>query len=254
MEASNIRTVIIDADFIPYKASGIYHYNDITEKQAYNIIDSQFKKIFKHSKCNRYVAVVTGINNFRKKEYNDYKHNRENLTKPDLFKQCKQYTINKYKCYTVHNVEADDLCCSLHYQNENTVLCSPDKDLMQCEGTYLNPADFTTIEIDPLGFIKKIKKNKKTKVISAGDFKLYHQLIAGDSSDGIKGLKGKGHVYAYKLLKDCLSPEHMLKSVANEYYKHYGDNYLKELQKTYCMVKMKKNLKVPNLESISFRI
>jgi 5'-3' exonuclease len=247
--------VIIDADYIPYMVAGLYEYGKIPEHDIYSVIDAQFTSIFKNTKATHYISVLSGRKNFRKQQYESYKENRKNLVKPTKYKECREYVIDKYNSYIVHKVEADDFCASLHYQNNNTILCSPDKDLLQCPGLYYNPRSHEIMNITELGIIKKeTKENGKKKIISNGCFKIWHQMISGDATDGIKGLKRKGDIYSYNLLKDCSSEEEMFQKVSQEYFIEYGNEYINELTKTYCMVKIRQDLIVPTIDNLAITV
>jgi 5'-3' exonuclease len=248
-------TVLIDADYIPYKASGVFTYHDLDEKQAFNIIDNEFQRIFDNSKCGYYIAFLSGVNNFRKTIDVEYKVNRVKLKKPDLFKECLQYTRDQYKCYTVHNVEADDIVCSYHQQYKNTILCSPDKDLLQSYGLHYDIKNQKLIKVSKPGRIEcSLTDKKKKKVYTDGDFKLWSQMLTGDPTDNIKGVPGKGKVYAFNRLKDCKSETEMKLLVIQDYIDYYGDNYKDELFKNYNTVKMKHDLKIPEISKLRYSV
>lgn len=251
------RTIIIDADFIPYKVGGVYDYSPtMTENQALALLDRIVFEILVESKCHRYVAFLSGSKpDFRKKEHSDYKKNRENLTKPSIFPLLRETLKNKFKCYTVLGVEADDIVCSYHQQYNDTVLCSPDKDLLQSPGLHYDLKSKNIKTVSKIGVIKqKIKKNNKKKIYSDGSFKLWHQMISGDPTDNIKGLPRYGDIKAYNILKECKSEAEMKQKVKNEYLKVYGDNYMSEMKKTYCLVKMRHDLLLPPLDDISLPV
>jgi 5'-3' exonuclease len=248
----NEKIAIIDADFIPYKAASIYDYKNVTEEQALSIIDNTIKNIVVYSKCTHYICFVSGgKKDFRKEQYDDYKINRKDLAKPSLFSLCKNYMINRYEVYTVNNVEADDICVSYHQQYNNTIMCSPDKDLLQSPGTHYNIKTKELFDVSHIGSITQKIDNKKKKIYSDGAKKLWHQMISGDPVDGITGIPKKGDVAAYKLLKDLTTVSDMKEAVESEYLKYYGvDFYKEEMMKTYCLVKMRDDLIIPNINKL----
>lgn len=255
MKICTEKTIIIDGDFIPYTASGIYQYNNISEWDALQIVDTIIDTITSNSTCKRYLIVVSSPKpDFRKKEYPHYKQNRENQEKPTLFLQAKDYFFSKYNPLIVENVEADDVCCSFHTQYDDTILCSPDKDLLQCPGYHYNIKTKEIIYIDDIGELKLIQKAKKKKLYSSGQYKIWHQMISGDSVDNIKGLPRYGDVKSYNLLSKCKNPEQMRRVVVDEYYSVYQDEYRARFEETYCLVKMRDDLSLPDLNSISTNI
>lgn len=247
------RIAIIDGDFIPYKAASIYDYKGITEEDMLYIIDNTMKNIIAYSKCSHYICFVSGSKKqFRLEKYSDYKENRKDMKKPSMFSVCRKYLINKYSAYTVNYVEADDICVSYHSQYDNTILCSPDKDLLQSAGLHYNIKTKEIFNVSHLGKIELIQKNNKKKVYSDGQCKLWHQMIAGDATDGISGIPRKGDIAAYKLLKDLSSVSDMKEIVEREYLNYYGnEKYKQEMKKTYCLVKMREDLLIPHINKLA---
>jgi len=141
-------------------------------------------QIIEDSGCTEYNIYLTPKTTFRNKVRDDYKNNRKGKPKPVHIKAIRDYLINNYKAKVVDNIEADD-ALGLS-QNPYTIIASIDKDLLMCEGKHYN-------------FVKKeftnVTKEEGTRFF-------YQQMITGDTSDNILGIKGLGKVKASKLLKD----------------------------------------------------
>jgi DNA polymerase-1 len=141
-------------------------------------------QIIEDSGCTEYNIYLTPKTTFRNKVRDDYKNNRKGKPKPVHIKAIRDYLINNYKAKVVDNIEADD-ALGLS-QNPYTIIASIDKDLLMCEGKHYN-------------FVKKeftnVTKEEGTRFF-------YQQMITGDTSDNILGIRGLGKVKASKLLKD----------------------------------------------------
>ncbi len=84
----------------------------------------------------------------------------------------------------VSGIEVDDALGIM--QNESTVICSIDKDLLQIPGLHYN-----------------IDKETITTISERdGVYKFWHQMLTGDRVDNIIGLQGVGEKTATKLLAD----------------------------------------------------
>ena len=141
-------------------------------------------QIIEDSGCTEYNIYLTPKTTFRNKVRDDYKANRKDKPKPVHIKAIRDYLINTYKAKVVQDIEADD-ALGLS-QNPYTIIASIDKDLLMCEGKHYNfvKKDFTNVT-----------KEEGTRFF-------YQQMITGDTSDNILGIRGLGKVKASKLLKD----------------------------------------------------
>lgn len=141
-------------------------------------------QIIEDSGCTEYNIYLTPKTTFRNKVREDYKANRKDKPKPIHIKAIRDYLINTYKAKVVQGIEADD-ALGLS-QNPYTIIASIDKDLLMCEGKHYN-------------FVKKdftdVTKEEGTRFF-------YQQMITGDTSDNILGIRGLGKVKSSKLLKD----------------------------------------------------
>lgn len=141
-------------------------------------------QIIEDSGCTEYNIYLTPKTTFRNKVREDYKANRKDKPKPIHIKAIRDYLINTYKAKVVQGIEADD-ALGLS-QNPYTIIATIDKDLLMCEGKHYN-------------FVKKefIQVTKEEGIRF-----FYQQMITGDTSDNILGIRGLGKVKASKLLKD----------------------------------------------------
>ncbi|MBL4591210.1 MAG: hypothetical protein JKY96_04555 [Phycisphaerales bacterium] len=129
---------------------------------------------------------LTGSGNYREElaTIAPYKGNRTQ-EKPTHFQAAKVYLIERFNAEVVDGIEADDALGYL--QTDKTIIASLDKDLDQIKGQHYNWTKeelYNVLEDDADAF-------------------LYQQILTGDSTDNIKGIKGVGEKTARKLLEGC---------------------------------------------------
>jgi 5'-3' exonuclease len=143
---------------------------------------------------------------FREKVYTGYKANRVGMRKPAHLMACKEWLLTNYfgEC-RAGELEADDLMAI--YSTEATekgvssLVASIDKDLKQIPGYHF---DFVK---NKLIFVSEEEAHRN----------LYTQMLTGDATDGIPGIKGVGPKTAEKLLKGVMTPYLMYCVVLKEY-------------------------------------
>lgn len=92
-----------------------------------------------------------------------------------------EYMVKEWGFHRISDIEVDDACTVAHTKfskdpNYTSTICSPDKDLKQIEGKLYNYSEKEFFHIS----------NQEANRA------LYTQLLVGDSSDNIPGLKGVG--------------------------------------------------------------
>jgi len=153
----------------------------------------------------------TGKDNFRDNiaTIQPYKGNRDSSHKPVHYDAIKEYMIKKHRAEIIDGQEADDeVSIRQSYEDKGTsVIVSIDKDLDMVEGYHYNPTKdllYRVVKIDGMRWF-------------------YEQMLQGDSTDNIPGIKGIGKKTAQKLLAGCLTVEEM-ENVVYEKYKGYYDD------------------------------
>lgn len=157
---------------------------------------------------------LSGENNFRYSVYPEYKANRTQ-PKPRHLLACKQYLIDKYNAEVSDGCEADDLlgieqCKALSSKDHfpayedysaETIICSLDKDLRMIPGNHYS---FEISGTSSLG--KKWVKPAELVTVSPDQAirNFYYQVLVGDSTDNIKGVKGIGPKKANYILDDAV--------------------------------------------------
>jgi DNA polymerase-1 len=144
-------------------------------------MEDSLKEILEALGTDDYVMYLTGSNNFRRQIDPNYKANRPD-ERPKHWQACRDYLIKKHKAILVDGAEADD---ALGWnQTDDTIICSIDKDLLMILGKHYN-------------WVKK----EFTTVTHESALQTFHrQLLIGDTSDNVFGIKGIGPKKAEKAL------------------------------------------------------
>jgi len=195
------KIALIDGDSLIY-----FEMGKPTLEDAIDSLDHRLHEMIDRCGADRYAGFLTIGKCFRYKEAKtrEYKGNRKHGNKPIIFYALKEYLKQEWKFEYISELEADDLVAV--YANENTMICSPDKDVLyQVEGTHYNyrTADFV-----------------ETTDVEAEIF-LWKQMLMGDPTDGIPGLPKVGPKTADKLL-ETIQLENIPQFVLKKYIEMFG--------------------------------
>ena len=222
---------LIDADSYVYRIA--YHCQDLDEydlkQKLINFMNIELSKYKQYGLTNNnYLLLLSDKRTFRYDIYPEYKANRKKqlpmLWINELFEIMKQL----YPYRLIKNYEADDLAASymkqLHYK---PIIIHTDKDLLQIPGIHIFKNEYI--------FISQEEALEH----------LYTQIIQGDSTDNIKGIKGYGKVKA-KLIIDNTSYVDLIDTLINLFIKQ-EENEVKGLQNfwlNYNLIKLKTNIMI----------
>ena len=170
------------------EAIAVYRVNEMIENTLAEVEASEYK------------LFLTSPDNFRKHIYPEYKANRT-ATKPKHLQFLRDYLVESWQGTVAEKMEADDYLGI--NQNESSIICSIDKDLLQVPGKHYNFVKKEFYEVDE----------------ETGFRNFYTQLLTGDTSDNIKGIAGIGPVKAKKALADSSTEQEMF-SVVRDMYKN----------------------------------
>ena len=220
---------LIDADFIPYFVC--YNKQDEPEKtldEAISSANSYLQGLLNGTNVEEFNLFFTVGKNFRYEIYPEYKANRIGKEKPPFFDEVKNYLINEYKGIHGYNLEADDLL--VIYKNKliseqiEYIVISTDKDINNLEGRHYNIKENVLVNIDE----------------QFAEEYFWKSMITGDTADNIKGLPGKGPVFADKLFLNIDDVESYRNLVLNEYITKFGEeNGINEFYVNYKCLKIK---------------
>ena len=198
--------LLIDMDVIVYRSGYAAKNGDYLMNVEYadNILFSIFDR-FGTDDCQGYLS---GPTNFRYEvaTMKPYKGNRDTSNRPKFYKEIREYMADHWGGVFVEGMEADDAMGLA--QNDDTVICSIDKDLKIIPGRNYNFVTGDLTYITP----------------EEGVYNFLRQMLIGDSADNIPGINKIGEVKSARLLQDK-SPKEQLEVVIDLYKKQYGDKW-----------------------------
>jgi len=168
--------------------------------------NTMIDNIIKNTGADDYVLYFTGKDNFRNEIYPEYKANRKGVDKPLHYKELREWLIKTRNVEVIDGMEADDaLGIAQSDTSTNTCICTLDKDLDMIAGKHFN-----------------WRKNEKYYVkVPDGDRFFWTQVLTGDMTDNIVGLKGIGPKKAEKALDQCTSNWQMFEVCSHMYAEHF---------------------------------
>lgn len=203
---------IVDSDYIVYRV-GFAVKNDEPIEYALATVRSSIHNIWDRFPDSKEPGqlFLTGKDNFRDKvaTIQEYKGNRDRTERPKYYSEIREYMINHHRATVVDGMEAEDRVGIIQYSSKdrNTVIVGVDKDLLCIPGYHYNPVK------DTLDYV----------TLPQADENFWKQVLTGDRTDNILGIKGMGPKTAEKLITPCQqSWSRMHEVVLLEYKKHYG--------------------------------
>ena len=184
---------LIDADIIAYRSSASAEQDPL--EVALVRCDVMMRDIL--SKEANYIAFLSGPKeeNFRYLLNSEYKANRT-APKPRWLVACKEFLIREYGALIAHGCEADDLL-GVNQTSESTIY-SIDKDLLTIPGAHFNFVTQKYLEVSELEGLQRF----------------YKQVLIGDTSDNIFGIRGIGKAKAAKLIDHLVKEQDMIDVVS----------------------------------------
>jgi len=182
---------IIDGDSLVYLSLPKKANPEATYETCLQEMQSRIHEILINTKANEYIIGLTINRCFRYRNWNyseDYKHKRKNSKHPPIYYALREYLKQNYNCIYIDGLEADDIVCTYYTEcrkaGMNVTLCSTDKDVIfQVSGIHYNYAKKEFIKV----------------TASEATYFLYKQVLMGDTTDNISGIKGVGEKTVDKL-------------------------------------------------------
>ncbi len=194
---------LIDGDIVAYRNAAASEEAD--ETICLLRLDRMVREILHVTGSDTYEIYLSGEDNFRYKIFPEYKANRKDTVKPRWLQACREYLATEWNAKFAHGCEADDMLAIAQTEGVNwlksdcpladdeTIICSIDKDLLQVPGKHYNFVKNEWTTIDFFGGLKRF----------------YEQLLKGDRSDGIPGVAGLGEKKAARMLEGCETEQEM---------------------------------------------
>jgi hypothetical protein len=191
-----VTTALIDSDIVAYRIA--FACQNENQKIAKLRIDSYLNDIIAcgvdntYPDCfvDRWQLFLTGKKNFRYDIATTvvYKGNRV-APKPEHLPALREHMMKEWGASVSDGQEADDdVATAGTTLGNDCIMVSLDKDIDQVAGWHYN-------------FVKKIGYHVSE---SEGLFKLYCQILTGDTADNIVGIRGVGPAKANKILDESL--------------------------------------------------
>lgn len=188
---------LVDGDIVAFRCAAA------SENDSFNVAclraDDMMRKILTACDTDQYRAFLSGGDNFRYKIDPSYKANRKDKVDPRWREDLKEFLVLEWGAEVTDGIEADD-ALGIH-QNEDTIICSIDKDLLQIAGKHYN---FVKDEFQEVTELQGLQW-------------FYQQMLIGDTSDNIVGVKGIGKVKAEKAIAKLEKEEEMYYTVRSLY-------------------------------------
>lgn len=161
------------------------------------------------SGCERFKVVLSGKDNFRNRVANiqAYKENRKGFQKPEHFDMLRQWLSERPYTIFSEDEEADDVISKAMVQGK--LGATIDKDLNNTPGWHYN---FNNNEVY---YVDEDTANRN----------FYKQMLTGDRTDNIPGVRGIGPKGADKLIDPCRTVKEMEEAVFEAYSKVYPNPY-----------------------------
>lgn len=198
---------LLDSDIYAYRAAAACENED--ELQAVRSVDSLIINtlmcgVDKCGYVDEWKLFLTGKGNFR----NDiavtapYKGNRADKVKPKHLAALRKHLMQEWKADMSEGQEADDsIAIEATKLGDDGVIVSLDKDLDQVAGWHYN----------------FVKREAYYITENVGLLKLYMQILTGDSTDNIIGLRGIGNVKAKKMLEEAVDETELFQRCVEAY-------------------------------------
>ena len=184
---------------------------------AKKMVDTRINGILKAVGATSFKCYLTGKGNFRVDLATilKYKGTRPPC-KPYHHQTIWDYLIDKYDAEVIEGYEADDALAIEQYKGdreEDTVICSRDKDLRMVPGYHYSWRCGERQPEKPLYAISEFE----------GSYNWAYQMLVGDTVDNIWGCPGIGPKKAKGILEACATYTELKTAVMATYLKIFGD-------------------------------
>jgi len=201
MTPSKPRLAILDADILTYRVG--FASEDVSEEICLGRVTALVNEIvYQNLQCDDYKAYITGRGNYRDAiaVTEPYKGNRKDAKRPIHYDAIRTH-LQRLGAELVEGQEADD-AVAIEATKTGGWIVSIDKDLDQVAGWHYN----------------FVKHEEYYVTEEQGLRNFYTQMLTGDRTDNIIGLKGIGPKKAEKILIDCKTEGEMYAAVVKSYF------------------------------------
>lgn len=230
-----MKTLLIDMDVLRYRygfaAQKTKEQDDGTKviivEKPQAVADALLwgiRRMCNLTKCREYIGYLSGPGNFRLQIDPEYKANRKDSQKPFHYDFITNYLIECHDAIVTEGIEADDALAMQYLKDpDNQILCSIDKDLNQIAGWHFD------LVKEILYYVDEVEATRA----------LYSQMLQGDRTDNITGIRGIGPVKADKLVQGCNSEDELSDLCFRMYREHFGEERSVEMyNKNWTLLRM----------------
>jgi len=178
--------LLIDGDLIAYRCASSCEPTKIKPEReplvsALSRTDELIYRILLRCATEEHRVFLSSSENFRKTLDPNYKANRTQ-PKPEYLDACRNLLVEEWGAEICTGYEADD---GIGIAADGAfIICTIDKDLRQIPGTHYNFVKDEITEVDSWNAIRNF----------------WNQMLTGDSSDNVIGIRGIGPVRAERIL------------------------------------------------------
>jgi hypothetical protein len=215
--------VYIDGDILVYQSI----WSATSTKDIKKKLDQTIASIMSELEGSTGKIAIKGKGNFRKEVYTEYKGNRKKeLTEQEkeFFAYAYDYLETSWDSVPADGMEADDLLAIWSTETPG-IIVSIDKDLLQVPGLHYNTR----------------KKEYINMSEEEASLLLHTQVLMGDSTDNIPGLRGIGKVKAAKVMAGIPMSQH-LSTVKSFWQKSFGRGWEDDLQLNMDLIYLKRSM------------
>lgn len=212
-------TSLVDGDILVYRAA--LACKDEEEDLACWQAGEMMRRILHETNCMLHKCYLSGGVNFRYDINPEYKANRRDVPKPKHYEAVRAYLVTEWQASVTDGIEADDALGIEQSNEEGTIICSIDKDLLQVPGWHYNFVRKEQRLVSPLDGIKHF----------------YYQLIMGDKADNIFGYDGKARDKLPKFLEPLIDDLYGCNNELDMFHlvKDVYDSYDRMLMNAHCL-------------------
>ena len=209
------KVLLLDSDSILYKVVNFWIDKEPDFQQMFEDFCIQVQEIVNTIEDEDFNILeiqyyfTTCRKNFRHNLTDDYKANRKDNPLRELASELMYYCIDQLEKLGLYvdysdTLEADDLISIYvkEYGHKGVITCSIDKDLKQIHGAHFDYFKVKTDQLDVFNEPIKEYKGFSYTTPNEGLHLFLKQMLTGDTSDGVKGVKGLGMVKSEKLLTE----------------------------------------------------
>jgi 5'-3' exonuclease len=170
-------TALVDGDIVAYRTAASCEKQGVlmeTQEVALLRADELMRRILQETDSDTYKVFLTGSDNYRMQFNPEYKANRKDVPRPAHLQAVREYLCTEWGASVEDGQEADDAMGIYQMANQETIICSIDKDLLMIPGEHYD-------------FVKGIRRDVYN-IPAIRHF--YWQLIMGDRTDNVFGFDG----------------------------------------------------------------